>query len=924
MRSSAPLMLMAGLSSCPTADCRGEFANTRPVTRSAPTHGSQADGLRLRWFEPAAHRARSLLGAMAMLGLVGACSAGAPGGAPAIALTATRLGEAPAAVPETLMTDDATPALDAVLIQHVPEGTFGPYVGTSPDGRAVAVWAAVTPETGRRWFSVSLDAKGAPLGETRSLADAPGDLALATVTATLEGFVVLATGMTSTGTRLEALRLGKEGELIAGPTPIAHSRTEVLWIEALNVGRNMVALWATLAVGSADIHWGTLNATGAPLAQPLRVLEGGRAWQAVAFGDGVALAAVIAGPAETSRGLRVLFLDAEGRLLDESEVTSGTKLEAQLDAARIGDNLVLSWVERDDLEERLYLAALGSDTRLVVGPQPASAPFGRQRLLEIVPGSDRRTDAILVWENIGQAPGGQQRLQLGRLSDQAKLGAERAELSYAGEVSARPELARKGKGVVCLTRAAPCALDGRPCASSDPVPTFVEFSSDLQVIASEPVRLAAVAGQPANLAWGLRCHGDTCSALGALPATPVPVYGIELRARSGAWPAVARRVTDALPRALELRAIAETDLLADVAAARAGSGWLVASLTQFDESTPYVRRTTPAPDGRLAPVRAVLSVQPIGPDGAESGAARVISYRARSSNGVALVPAPDERVLLAWSALDRQRPEVFATLLGRSGQPLFQRMLTLGAGNVTHVAAAALPQGYIVSWIADRNGEPRAFAARLTSDLGRGAPEQQLGQTPGPAAGLSLLPRGDGAWLASVHDAGQEHVLSVTRLDPKTAAPQGVDIEIRRSATSALVSPSLAARGEGAMLAWIERPSPARAESARAWLVELGADARRKGEPVAVASTAANPIAVRLFCKDELCQGVVDYRPPSGPLLEGFGADTLDPAPNGQLLIRRASATSDPPTFALTDTAIFYADREEQRGFLRRVAVAWR
>jgi hypothetical protein len=643
----------------------------------------------------------------------------------------------------------------------------------------------------------------------------------------------------------------------------------------------------------------------------------------VAFSDGIALAAVIAGPAETSRGLSVLFLDAEGHLLERSEVTSGSELEAQLDAARIGDNLVLCWIEREGLEQRLYSAALGSDTRLVVGPQPASVLFGRQRLLEIVPGSDRRTDGILAWENIGQAPIGQQRLQLARLSDQAKLGSERAELSYAGEAGGRPELARKGKGLASLTRAAPCALDA-PCASSDPVPTFVEFGPDLQVLASEPVRLAPAAGQPANLAWGLRCNGDTCSALGALPAAPVPLYGIELRARSGAWPAVARRMTDALPRALEMRAVAETDLMADVAVARAGNGWLVASLTQFDEGTPYVRRTTPAPDGRLAPVRALLSVQPMGSDGTESGAVRVISYRARSSNGIALAPAPDERVLLAWSALDRERPEVFATLLTRTGQPLFQRMLTLGAGNVTQVAAAALPQGYIVSWIADRNGEPRAFAARLTSDLGRGAPEQQLGQTPGPAVGLSLLPRSDGAWLASVHDAGQEHVLSITRLDPKTAAPQGPDIEIQRSATAALVAPSLAAKGEGALLAWIERPVPARSQSARAWLVELGADARRKGEPVAVASTAVNPIAVRLFCRDGLCQGALDYRPPSGALLEGFNADAVEPAPSSQLLVRRSSAGTDPPAFALTDTAIFYADRGEQRGFLRRVAVGWR
>src|SRR5690606_32519936 len=118
---------------------------------------------------------------------------------------------------------------------------------------------------------------------------------------------------------------------------------------------------------------------------------------------------------------------------------------------------------------------------------------------------------------------------------------------------------------------------------------------DLGLVASEPVRLAPEAGKVADLAWGLHCSAEACAALGALPAAPVPIYGIELRARSRAWPPAARRIEPVLPRALELRAVASTDPLADVAAARAGSGWLVASLTQFDESTPYVRRKTPAP-----------------------------------------------------------------------------------------------------------------------------------------------------------------------------------------------------------------------------------------------------------------------------------------------------------------------------------------
>lgn len=854
--------------------------------------------------------------------LVG-CSSSAPGGAHQTPLTATPLEPAPPATAD-VAPDDSTPALDAVLIDHVPEGTFGPYLGTSSDGRALALWAALTPNSGRRWFSTTLDAKGGPVSPPRALAEAPAELSLATVASAPNGFVALATGVTGNGTRVESLQLGRTGELISGPTPVVHERSEVLWLEALHVGSAAVALWATLGVGAADIYLAALNPAGGAAPSPVRVLEGAKAWQAVEFSDGLALAAVLTGPSEAKQRLRVCFLDVDGRMLGQTDVATGAGLAAQIDAARIGDNLVLGWVEREGLDERLYVAALGPDTRVSVAPRQASPPFGAQRLLEIIAPAERRGEGWLVWENVGQAPRGERRFQLARLSDQARVGSPSAELTYVGGAEERPELARKGNGLAALTRALPCPGDGRPCANVEPTPTFVELGPELEVLASEPVRLAPRAGAAADLAWGLHCGIDSCAALGALPAAPVPLFGIELRARSKTWAAAARRIEESTPRAKELRSVAETEPLADVGAARVGSTSLAAWLTQFDESTPYVRPTTPAPDGKLAPVRAVLSVQPFAADGTPGGAARVVSYRARASSGIALAPASGERALLAWSALDRERPEAFATLLSRTGQTLMQRMLTVGAGEIGQMAAASVQVGHIVAWIGRGNGEPQLFAERLNTDLSRAAPQQRLSQAPAVATALSLLPRGAGAWLASVQRREQGEVLAILRLDPRTLAPQGAEVEIRRTEAGNLLSPALVTKGEGALLAWIERPLVGGEEGASAWFVELDGDAQRLGEPTMITSAAGDPNAVRLLCDGDRCQGVIDSRPATGHVLEGFNLDTAGRSPGAQLLVRRDGAAADTSALALSEGALFYAERRLQGGLLRRVGIDWR
>jgi hypothetical protein len=432
---------------------RGTAAYPRDDVKRRPTRGYRADVTR---------RARQgfdlISGAICVLGAtVIACTPPAAKGVPPLPIVATPLSPAPAAPPESQV-DKGVPALDATLVERVPEGTFGPYVGSAPNGRSsIAVWAALAEANGWRWFCSVLDAKGVPLGKPRDLGEAPSELSLATVTGTATGFIVLATGVTPTGTRVEALQLGPAGELLNGPTPLVHSRTEVLWLEALQVGGKNVAMWASLGPGAADVQLVPLNATGAQQTAAVRVLESAKAWQAVEFSDGIALAAVELSPDDGRRTLLVMFLDNEGRALGQTTLRSGPNLLDQVDAARVGDNLVVSWAEKEGADERLYLAALGPDTHLVAPPEPASRPFGRQRLIQIVPAPDSRTGSLLAFEHVGQAPRGEQSVQIARLSDRARLEPTAATLSFAGSSPDELELARKGNGLGALTRAVVCA-----------------------------------------------------------------------------------------------------------------------------------------------------------------------------------------------------------------------------------------------------------------------------------------------------------------------------------------------------------------------------------------------------------------------------------------------------------------------------------
>jgi hypothetical protein len=270
---------------------------------------------------------------------------------------ATDAGAPPAPLPP-----DPMPPLDSVTLHSVPEGTYGPYLSTRSDGRALGIWAAQEAGSGRRWFGVPLDPRGAPLRQPRELSEAAQKLGLVALRPTASGFVVLSTALTQAGTGIDALPLGAGGELNAATQSLAHVHEDVLWLDAVTLGDTTSALWATRAPGSASLHLAPLAEPGKPQRGEATLVDGVLAWQALAFGDGIALGCVFGKDSQTP-GVRVLYFDSEGRRLAETLVTSSPRVRADLDAAVIGPNLVLAWTEQDGRDTTLFGAAVGASSR---------------------------------------------------------------------------------------------------------------------------------------------------------------------------------------------------------------------------------------------------------------------------------------------------------------------------------------------------------------------------------------------------------------------------------------------------------------------------------------------------------------------------------------------------------------------------------
>lgn len=814
------------------------------------------------------------------------------------------------------------PALEATLVAQVPAGTYGPYVGRSRDG-ALLAWA---PDVNgkRRWHTLALDPAGNPRGKPAAVAEAGSEIGLVALRGDPDGaeFTLVATRRSALQEWVDVTTLRADGTAAGAPRNVAELSSRALWVESVGFGERRVVLWAVRSGDAAEIHAVALNARGEPKAPARKLVEGVNAWQAVPFGAGAALG-VVKRLADGKRSVDVHLLDASA--LEQRPPTSasaGGKPGLDLDLGALGDRLLVTWSDMRDGESRVYRSLLAADGSVSAPAAPVTEPIGEQVLVRsIAPANSSR--AFVVWENLVHA-GRARAFDIAAVDRDGRTGAERARVDFDSE-DASPEFSAAGDGFAALTLSEAC-LAQRDCEGAEVMPTFVRFDAGLRPVASEPLRLAALGGDPAELGWGLSCSGASCFTLSAFSRSPAPVYVTRLSARSTAYVPAARALGgEPAPRIRENRVLANTEALSALALARVGKASLSAYLTDFDPTTPWVRLAKPAPDGRYDPLRARADLVPLSETGVP-GLPKTLSLRAHSVGGVALAPnVAGTEVLSAWTGVDAGQPQVFVTLLSPEGVKRNQRMLTRKTGDVNDVAAVALDGGYVVAWVDEREGDPEVYVTKVNGALNRVGAEQRLTQAAGPATEVSLAVVGErviAAW-ADARDPARpgEADIFAARLNVKDLTPiaaAAAVVTTRGHSLSPLVRPF----GDGVAIAWLERGEGDDAHGAGLMFGVLDPNGGFKQSP-ALTALEGEPTAIALDCTPTACNLVVTVAFENSATLFA-GVVRPSGSPSLRELVPLRSRAAAPTRLSLVGNELLFADTDGNTAWrMRRALIDW-
>lgn len=828
----------------------------------------------------------------------------------------------------------------ASRIALVPAGTFGPYLGVRPES-VIAAWAADVSGK-RRWITTPIGESGAPASEPKTIADAATEVDLVAIRPLGWGrplaFVLLTSSHAFSGERVDAIALGPGGELLGGPTPVAESQGDVVWVDAFSTEHGALALWAVRHEDRASIHGVVLGTSGEIKTEPAVFVSDVRSWQVARTLEGIVIAAVGAGKARNERGpITATFVDYGGRAEKKAVVVNPSPTALlDLDVAFVGRQLVFAWSDDRDLEPRLYGAVMDGAGTIVKPAAPLGAPFGPQAVLRIVPplSHDLRADtvkpgrAFLAWENLLERTASSRAVRITTLSPDEPFGRATSVIDFVSSDGSIPELAPTSRqGLVALTLAPACKL-GASCSDDRTAPTFVEFDDKLGVVASEPLRIEELGGEVPDLAWGLTCRSDDCFALIAGPKTPAPVYTVSLGARSKGYRPAAHRLNDVPPpRASGVEVLGKSDSVSDLAAARVAKTTLVTWVTYFDPTTPFVKPKKPAPDGKYEPIRAVLNVQAMPDEGARPDPG-ILSYRALSFGGVAVAAGDPGRgdALVVWSAVDNKQPQVFATLVGTDGKKKIQKMLTHTKGGVSEVAVAFVGDGWFVAWIDERSGTSQIYVTKVDYKLQPTIPERRVGAAASTATGVQLLVRGDSLVVVWSDARGQTPGVSdifVARLTAKDLSPVGPEHAVVATAAHSR-SPAITAFGEGAAVAWIEdAPANALGKGATLMLARLDSGA----EPVAASFTTAelggSPQGVGIACGANECRVVTPVASSDGAELDAFEWRGQGSARGSRMI-----GLTTPPKGAVAPAVIgdgaLYIDESSRDARVRRVSIDWK
>lgn len=817
------------------------------------------------------------------------------------------------------------------FVASLPRGTFGPHWAQRDEAR-LAVWA-VTDGAASGWYALSIPAGDVSPGAPLRVGDVPSGLRTMQLRPDgTSGFTLLTARSVQEAHLIEAYQLGPDGVLRSGPHLLGESPAPILWLDATPTPRGSLVAWAERIDGGADLYVVPSGPLG-PEGPPRRIVRRAVAWQLAPFGRSAALATVE--NTATGGDVFVHFVGDDGRdAAPVTRVSSNQSARAEVDLWVHGERNVIAWTEQRASGRRLMLAGIGRDGSLEHPPWPATPPRGDQTLIELI-GSASGGHVYVTWEEEARRPLSGSTIVLAPIGQPGQpLDGPIAEIDVHGYDGTLPLFAAHPGGVLAATRAPICRTREATCSGNEDTVVAVHLRGDMTPVGALPVRVGASLA-PVELLWDLKCDQE-CWALTArsveadASANATHVYLTRLSHAPG-WRSPAYRVLGhTLPRAERQLRVSTALPLESLTAWQGPQGPVLAWLSYFDPWTPWVTPSKPAPDGRLAPVRAILRAQALTADPNQEeiriASEETISWRAHSPGGLSVAPGRGSERLLAWSALDGGEPQVFATVVDAQGKRLRQRMLTRTAGEVHDVAAVRLDTSWLLAWVDGRDGANHLYGLRVDDRLEALGREEALSQATQDPTGVHLLRHGD-LVLATWSDVSNLEVDA--RADIFLALLSAQDGSVltppRRIATTPLHShsPRLVPYGKGSLLAWLEVDHDGSQPSALL-VLEIDETGRPLGRPrtIPIQGQAAT---FTLDC-DGACRAVVVVDQGSRSELWGLRWEPGEPSePLARLLVALVGRQAEAVAPVLLGDSVFYVDGDdpEQPG-LHRLDVRWR
>ncbi len=815
----------------------------------------------------------------------------------------------------------------ATELARAPSVTYGPYLGTRSNGGLV-VWASVEGSE-RRFSGVALSPGGRPLGPARMLASAPDQLGVVAVRALGDGYGVVFTRQNGASESLEALCVDARGEASGAANVLTPLNGHALWVEAIPTATGALVFYAVRAPEKrrAEVLFASLD-TKCHVAERGTVFRDVLAWQATPAPSGAFVAVVQAGETGTTGGaVSVAVLDAAGKVRASGPVSSEPGADLDLDAATVGDRLVLAWTDRRSLDPHIVSAVVDVSAQVVAKPGRLTPPQGEQTLVRLLSPGVGAKRAFIAFESLAARPSSGRSLTLSTLNADGRLTGAPIELGFSGDDGGVPEFATIGDGLSVLTLAAMCRRAGQ-CSGTEIAPSYVRFDAELAVVASEPLRLEPLQGAPAELGFGLGCSTAGCFAIAAQARVPAPVFATELEARSDRFqPPVHRASEVSPPLVVDHESVAQADSVAALAATSVGGQDYLAYITDFDPTTPWRKLAKPTPDGRYDPLRAQVFVGRVNASGVPLFVplpASPISVRAHSLGGIALAPGDPKKgeLLVAWAGIDAGIPQLFVTLLDKNGTKIAQRMVTHKKGELGDIALEWVDDGWVVAWVDERSGDPEVFAAKVDAKLARVGPEQRLTAVSGAASDLALAFDGKLLRLVwadsrSADVAGHADIYSAL-LRPRDAARDGDELRIAATRPHSFAPAIRAFRG-GFAVGWIERVEDSAA--GHLLLTTVGAD-RSPGPLTQVSAPEGEPRSFSLDCQDTDCRIVLVAEGTDSAELYGAHFDGTQ-AGHVSRLLSLAAGRSGVIAPKLRGDSLWFSDPSWERPRIRLAHLKW-